>query len=211
MRTVIITGASRGLGKAIKERLLDDCWTTSYFDYGQDALKRGDVSAKTEYKYQSTDFSRTSGYDLTDFWGVEHALDALKASIPDILILNAGVWKNNWRLNYEAPKELAEQMPKDKLVIFILSNAAYQSFGNDDYTTAKGGLLHYARRKQREGFLFSTISPGTINTGFWDGAETDNRIRGAMRPEVVAELVYQIIKAHEAGALVKELIVTPCG
>lgn len=174
MLKVVITGGSGGLGKAITERLKGE--------------------------FLITDFSRTSGVDLTK-------------GIPDfecdILILNAGVWKNDWRLNYEVPKEMAEVAPKNPLVIFILSNAAYRSYGNDDYTAAKSGLLRYANRKQMEGYNFTTISPGTIDTGFWDGAEVDNRKKGCMKPEVVAELVYQAIKAWQNGALITELVVLP--
>ena len=192
MKRVVLTGGSKGLGLAIKERLGDVVWDDDLWPITT-----------------ATDFSRSSGCDLTLNSGLKMVITHIKRDNPDILILNAGTWKNNWRLNYESPKELAEQMPKDKLVIFILSNAAYRSYGNDDYTAAKGGLLHYIRRKQGEGFNFASISPGTIDTGFWDGAETDNRIRGAMRPEAVAELVYRIIKAYENGALVRELVVTP--
>jgi MoaA/NifB/PqqE/SkfB family radical SAM enzyme len=175
MKRILGTGFSKGLGKCIVDKL----------------------KADMENVYKITDFSRSSGVDLTK-------------EIPDfdcdILILNAGVWENDWVLNFEVPYKLAEQMPKDKLVIFILSNAAYQSYGNDFYTASKSGLLHYAQRKQREGYNFATISPGTVKTGF-TGAE--NEAKGCMKPEVVAELVYQAILAWENGALVREMIVTP--
>jgi short-subunit dehydrogenase len=171
---VLITGGSKGLGKEIKDRLID---------------------------HEVIDFSRSSGIDLTK---------EIPSFECDILILNAGVWKNNWRLNYEVPKEMSERMPKDKLVIFVLSNAAYQSYGNDDYTTSKCGLLYYLRRKQREGYGFASISPGTINTGFWDKADIDNRKKECMDPKDVAESVYHIIKQFEKKVLIKEMILNAC-
>jgi len=186
MKKLLITGGSKGLGKEIVKKL-------------QNEYEPG-FGGHSEQKYIIRDVSRTTGYDLTK-------------EIPefdcDILILNAGIWKNDWRLNYEVPKEMAERAAKGTLVVFILSNAAYQSFGNDDYTAAKSGLLHYVRRKQREGFPFITISPGTINTNFWEAADVDHRKKGCMKPEVVAELVVQAIKAYENKALIRELIVIP--
>lgn len=201
MYKVVITGGSKGLGKAIKTEL--GKWHAIPGHYGE-------IQKQIPGENNITDISRTTGYDLSTEVGIISAKQYVQQEKPDILILNAGVWKNNWRLNYEAPKELAEQMPKDKLVIFILSNAAYRSFGNDDYTAAKSGLLHYANRKQMKGYHFATIAPGTIDTGFWDKAEVDNRQRGAMQPLIVAELVFQIVRAWENRVLVRELIVTPC-
>ena len=194
MKKVVLTGGSKGLGKAIKDK-----------------LENTPIFGRVEY--QVIDFSRTSGVDLTK-------------KIPefdcDILILNAGVWEcnRNWdaalKLNLLVPMTMALKAAtkwlKEKRkghIIFILSNAAYQSFGNDLYSTYKSGLLLLARRLQKEKQMVSTISPGTIDTDFWDKAEVDNRKKGCMEPEVVADLVYSIIKAGEAGACVTELIVLP--
>jgi len=190
MKRVIITGASKGIGKAIRNLLESPIFLTG------------------EPKYKVADLSRTSGVDLTKLSDsqIRNILNELN---PHILILNAGVWKNEWKLNYEVSRAMAERMPKDKLVIFLLSNAAYRSYGNDDYTAAKSGLLHYANRKQMEGYHFATIAPGTVDTGFWDKAEVDNRKRGCLSPAVIADSVYHIIKQAEKGALITEMIILP--
>lgn len=200
MRKVVLTGGSKGLGKAIKDEI------------GKWHAVPGcafSIQEQIPPLYEVIDFSRTTGYDLDTTDGTYKAINKLVEINPDILILNAGKWENSWGVNYHAPKALAEKMPKGRLVVFILSNAAYQSYGNDDYTAAKSGILHYVRRKQREGYAFSSISPGTINTDFWAGAEVDNRKKGAMKPEVVAESVYHIIQQAEKGVLIREMIIMP--
>jgi NAD(P)-dependent dehydrogenase (short-subunit alcohol dehydrogenase family) len=183
---ILITGGEKGLGKQIKEFLFYE-----------------DV----------TSISRSNGYDLDSKKGLLKAIKLIRKIKPDVLILNAGKWDNSFFLNYISPKELSEEALKINPtchVIFILSNAAYQSYGNDDYTASKSGLLHYARRKQREKFSVSTISPGTIDTDFWKGAKVDNRKRGAIHPELVAMLVSNIIAFFKADkSLITELIILP--
>lgn len=183
MPKIMITGASKGIGEAIRQRL--------------------------GLEYDVVDISRSTGYNL---------LVRLPDEVCDVLVLNAGVWNcppiEMYKLNYLVPKQMAQRAltrnPKTH-IIFVLSNAAYQNFGNDDYTAQKAGLLHFAKRLQREGHKVSTISPGTVNTDFWKDAVIDNREKGCMEPDVVAELIYSIIKAGENGALVTELIVIPKG
>jgi len=171
---VIITGGSKGIGKAICDRL------TPFFTV--------------------IDLSRSKGVDL---------LEEIPEIDCDILICNAGVWEGSWkdvmRLNCEVPIVLADQMPKDRLVIFILSNAAYKNYGNDAYTASKSGLLMYVRRKQEHGYNFATISPGTVRTGFTG----KNEERGYMFPDTIARKVAQIIVDFAEGALTTEHIIVP--
>ena len=184
--TVVITGATKGLGKEIKYQL--------------------------EEFYDVINISRSNGFDLSTIDGLEKAKDVIGEEKPTTLILNSGAWRNDFFLNYFSAKELSEKAlevnPKCH-VIFILSNAAYQSYGNDDYTTSKSGLLHYARRKQRGGYKVSTISPGTIDTGFWEDAEEDNRKKGALSPKAVASIVVSVMEVGKNGGVVTELIILP--
>lgn len=194
MKRCLITGGSKGLGYAI----------SAMFAYSYCHECQSDEFIK-ESPYYIHEFSRSEGIDITKSFPI---IDDI-----DILILNAGVWEGEQLLPlYKATKNIAlAYAPNIKHVIFILSNAAYQDYGNHDYTMVKSGLLHFARwlQKQYPKLKVSTISPGTMNTGFWNDAEVDNRKKGAMEPEVVAELVYSIIKAGEQGACVTEMIVLP--
>ena len=123
----------------------------------------------------------------------------------DVLILNAGKWTSRsknavglmeyFRLNYLSPKEMALKAGKGTHIIFILSNAAYANYGNDDYTTAKAGLLLLARRLQKEGRKVTCICPGTVNTDFWKDAKEDNRKKCTpIEPWEIAEMVSLAIK-----------------
>jgi len=190
MKSVILTGGSKGLGKAIKDKL-------------EHTYEPG-FGGHSEQEYVVTDVSRTSGHDIIEMIPCYKDLD--------VLILNAGIWegKDLFPL-YEATKIMAStHLWKHPHIIFILSNAAYQNFGNDDYATVKAGLLLFARRLQKEGHKVSTISPGTMDCdNFWENAVLDHRNEGCMDPKTVASLVQQVIKAGEQGAIVTELIVLP--
>lgn len=193
MKKVIITGGSRGLGTKIKKAI---------------------------FGYDVYDISRTSG-------NFDKAQEVIVAHNPDIVIFNHGIWSgdNLVEVNLASTMRLAKQAwfemlrtKKQGLILFILSNSAYYGFsGNEEYAATKAGLLGFARclyetgRRSNPKISIATISPGTIgDTDFWKDATVDNRKNGAMQPEVIAEMVYQMIKSWEKGALVREMIITPC-
>ena len=192
MRNVIVTGASGGLGAAIKKLLKEK-----------------------KYKVKSLSLRGKKPFA----WVIGEG--SLKCSV---LILNHGVWDDPdifW-VNTQSSMAMADDAHRNWIkqkkkghIIFILSNSAYFGFaGNEYYSATKAALLGYARCLRQtckpHGIKISTISPGTIGkTKFWNKAKTDNRKKGCMKPEMVADLVYSIIKAGEQGACVTELIVLP--
>jgi len=177
MQKVLITGGSTGLGKAIKDQI--------------------------ELDYIVEDWSRSTGHDITK-------------EVPDfdcdILICNAGRWTGTWQdvfaLNYVAPinmsKYIIAKWSREKRaghIIYILSNAAYRNYGNDDYTTSKAGLRFFAERMDREnspwGIRISMESPGTMDTGFWDSAPLDNRKKcNPIDPRDVAKRIKAMIDSR---------------
>lgn len=170
---ICITGGSKGIGKAIIKELF----------IATQADKIG-----CTMPIEVTDFSRSTGYDLSK------AIPVIDNDI-DVLILCAGAWKGNMFLNYTVNTALIDMVNKKTHIILILSNAAYQNYGNDDYTTAKAGLLLLARRLQKEGRKVTCICPGTTNTGFWDNAEEDNRKKCIpIEPWEIAEMVSLAIR-----------------
>jgi NAD(P)-dependent dehydrogenase (short-subunit alcohol dehydrogenase family) len=169
---LVITGGSKGIGKAICEYLKD--------------------------LYEIEDLSRTTGHDLTKDLPPIHA---------EALVLCAGAWKGTLTLNYHSPKMMLDKIDKKTHVVLILSNAAYENYGNDDYTTAKAGLLLKARRMVKEGYRITCISPGTVNTDFWKDAEVDNRTKCI--PIEPIEVARCVALALASDSLITELIILP--
>lgn len=178
---VVITGGSKGIGR----------YTAAKFK---------------SYFYDVVDISRTSGYDLSQ--GVtEDILQIVKSA--RIVVLNAGKWTgpDAFKLNYEIPNLLLDYISKDQHVVVVLSNAAYENYGNDDYTTAKSGILLKCRRLQKEGYRISVVSPGTTNTDFWENSIVDNRQKCLpIEPEEIAELIFNIT---QLPSLVTETTILP--
>lgn len=197
MSEIVITGASKGIGKAIRKLLAITQEVVPY------------------------DMSRKTGYDFSTNSGINKACLYISMVKPKVLILNHGVWDNDsiFKINLESTVEIARfarsVMVNAKIkghIVFILSNSAYEGFaGNEEYSATKGGLLSFARCLQKSsepyGINVITISPGTTNTQMWKQAKTDNRRKcKPIQPWEIAELVNLAICIPSC---VSELIIKP--
>jgi 3-oxoacyl-[acyl-carrier protein] reductase len=183
-KTALITGASRGIGRAIAEEFADhDCYVgINYVSHDKEAkdtllsLKNGsksgmilkaDISNKNDVVQMVSDFTE------------------LRDSI-DILVLNAGIyhrhdfkdislkeWNHliNVNLNsaYIVTKEVLPFMSKNGRIILISSQLAFKGTNHGaDYATSKAGLLGLMRSLSLElaqdNILVNAIAPGTIDT-----------------------------------------------
>ena len=184
---VIIFGGSKGVGKAIVKML------------------------EEKGKYEITEVSRTSGYDLlndnialpmdeADLFiyctGVGHFHD--KGKLPENI-------HNMIQLNLEIPISLTYRV-NARHYLYIGSNSAYFGFGGSDvYCAVKHGILGFARALRKSGKKVSVISPGTVDTDFWNGSGRE-RPDLYQRPEDVAEAVMSCI---ENKANIEELLIMP--
>ena len=184
---VIIFGGSKGIGKALVTIL------------------------EEKDKYEITEISRTSGYDLFND-DITLPLDEA-----DIFVYCAGVglFHDKGRLteninkmikiNMEIPILLTYRV-KAKHYIYIASNSAYSGFaGSDVYCAVKHGILGFARALRKSGKKVSIVSPGTVDTGFWQesGRERPDLYQ---QPEDVAGAVMSCI---ENKANIEELLIMP--
>lgn len=186
-KNVVIFGGSRGIGKAIMDKL----------------SKKG--------SYKLIDISRTSGYDLLK----ENI--CLPVREADIFIYCAGVGffhdkgknigniQKMIKLNFEMPIMLTYRI-NARHYIYIGSNSSYYGFeGSDVYCAVKHGILGFARALRKSGKKVSVISPGTVDTSFW---QDSGRQRPDLyqRPEDVADAVVCCI---ENKADIEELLIMP--
>jgi len=172
---ILVTGASRGIGKAIIESLDQDNVTV----VGQ-STKGGD-------RLIASDFTQDGA--ATGLW--DEALDRLDGRI-DVLINNAGLfqpnpvaaddWLESWNrtmtINLTVSAELCrlavlhfQQRDKPGRIVNIASRAAYRGDGPDywHYAASKGGMVAMtktiARAYARDGILAFAICPGFTMTG----------------------------------------------
>ncbi|HEX9754779.1 MAG TPA: SDR family oxidoreductase [Gemmatimonadales bacterium] len=205
-RVAVVTGASRGIGQAIAERLRDD-------------------GASVARLARTLRAGWHEGYldlpcDLTQEDDVRHAAEQVLGQLgaPDVLVSNAGSFlvaplerttPRDFDLqigaNLRAPFLVARAfLPAMRtavrgLHVTVGSIADHRAFAeNAAYVASKYGLrgLHEALREEFRGtgIRFTLVSPGPTDTAVWNPVDPDHRPgfiprRSMLRPEDVAEAV----------------------
>ena len=227
---VLITGASRGIGRAVAERLAGP---------GRRLLLHGRDREALEAVCRAV---RTAGgeaeallADLADPDAVEALARAAAAAPLDGLVNNAGVaavspleettleaWRHAFAVNVTAPFLLVRgvlgAMPRGAFVVNVLSVAARRGFpGWGAYCMTKAALDGFARALREEvrprGLRVVSIYPGATATGMWRELPGEWPRERMLTPAEVAEavayaverpgevLVEEVTLGHASGAL----------
>ncbi|QDI90500.1 SDR family oxidoreductase [Salicibibacter halophilus] len=181
-QTAFVTGGSRGIGRSIAERLVNDGAKVAVMDVNEEAL------AEVREHFSDQDVLAIKA-DVTNRNEVEGAMkEAYEAygSI-DILVNNAGVIRDNmlfkmteddWQTvmdvhlkgSFNAASVAQEYMVKQKYgrIINLSSNVALGNRGQANYSTAKAGLQGFTKTLAIELGKFNittnAIAPGFIET-----------------------------------------------
>jgi NAD(P)-dependent dehydrogenase (short-subunit alcohol dehydrogenase family) len=221
MRTALITGGSRGIGRAVAEALSDHHVLVG----GRDAEAVAEVVAKLQS-------AEPFVADVTD----EAALAAAVAGIDslDVLVHSAGIgvlgrvadlpgsaWRETLEVNLIAPATLTRLLlpalrAAHGLVVFINSGAGFHAGPQwSAYAASKFGLRALAdalRIEERGSLRVTSIHPGRVAT---DMQRTVREFEGApyrpedfLSPEAVAATVRLAVDAP-AGASVDTLSIRP--
>lgn len=150
---VLVTGASRGIGKAIAEKFLACGHSVTGIDVAPAGL------SDKNYRHAVCDIFSDPLPDLGPF---------------DIVINNAGV-QNSGRdidVNLKGTIRVSEKYAADnnvKSVLFIASASASTGSEFPEYAASKGGIVSYmknlALRAAEWGATVNSLSPGGVNTG----------------------------------------------
>jgi short-subunit dehydrogenase len=190
VKRILITGASRGIGRAIAQKLAGP--EVTLLLHGRDTVALAETCKTVE--------SRCAGvvkliHDLATEKGVTSLISAVGSGPLHVLINNAGIavvkpfreitseeWKQTISVNVTAPFRLlqcfAGQMPPGSSVVNILSIAAKTGFANwSAYCMSKFALEGFSqsvREELREHCIrIINIYPAATNTEIWDDVSGD--------------------------------------
>ena len=185
MKSALVTGAARGIGRAVAEALLRSGLRVVGLDRSFDA----------DPGFESLTF------DLTDLAGLPAVLDTLGPL--DVLVNNAGIQpavsidrytdemrSRILRVNLEAPVELIRLASKPMLarrsgrIINLASVAAYTAHTDVWYGVTKAGIVSFTRSFASllgpHGIQVNAVAPGPIDTALLANAQPE-RVEQLMR------------------------------
>ena len=228
MRTAVVTGASRGIGRGIAELLVRD---------GVRVYMLARTEADLQHAARSlSDLAMPVICDITDHKAVEHAISQIARDTdgaPDILINNAGIFplapmhtldaeelERTLGVNVVAPFRFVRAfvpVMKERgsgTIVTIGSVADRAIFaGNGAYAASKHAqrAMHEVLRQELigSGVRASLVSPGPTDTHIWDAIDPDNREGFPARADMmtagsVAAAIHWVVNAPP-GVNVDEL------
>ncbi|MFB4210624.1 3-oxoacyl-ACP reductase FabG [Shouchella sp. JSM 1781072] len=183
-QTALVTGGSRGIGKAVAERLASDGANVVIFDVNERALEEAAL-----YFEKRSLHVRMMHVDVTNREQVEEGIEAIikECGTLDIVVNNAGLIRDNMMYKmsdqdwdsvmdvhlkgaFIVTQAAQTYMVKQKYgrIINLSSTSALGNRGQANYATAKAGLQGFTKTLAIElgkyGITANAIAPGFIET-----------------------------------------------
>jgi NADP-dependent 3-hydroxy acid dehydrogenase YdfG len=197
MKTAVVTGASRGIGVGIVNKLLSDGWKV--IAVARNIQKIKELKNENLEPYQ---------LDVTNLNDVNKFIEYLNDKDIDLLVNNAGSnfehanikdadpikWKESYNLNVLAPMQISKgvipnMLKNNKGIIIVITSIVGHEFyeGGGNYTTAKHASVALVKQLQMElsntPIRITEIAPGMVNSN------ENNRISRALEVEDIGEAV----------------------
>lgn len=213
-RTALVTGASKGIGFAISQKLAEA---------GANVV----MVARTRRELQASARELDAGAfvaDVADARSVRRLLGALaeRAIRPEILVNNAGLFKIAQLLD-TTPEDFESTLRTNVMAPFLLARALAPAMrgagrghivtigsiadrhayaGNAAYAASKFGAraMHQVLREEMRGsgIRVSLVSPGPTDTPLWDPIEPDSKPgltprTSMLEPDAVGDAVLYVV------------------
>jgi short-subunit dehydrogenase len=206
MKRYLITGASRGIGRAIAEKLAAP--DIELLLHGRDTVALAEVCKSLQsYCAKITKLI----HDLATARGVNDLIAAVGTAPLNLLVNNAGIaivkpfceiteveWQQTLGVNVNAPflltQQFAHQMPPGSSIVNILSVAAKTGFaGWSAYCMSKFALEGFSQSVREElrdhKVRMINIYPAATDTEIWNNVEGDWPRKKMISAEEVANAV----------------------
>ena len=218
MKTVLVTGGSRGIGKAIAQKLAE----TSNVAVGYSNSKEQAVEVVNSIQANGGNAIAVQ-IDVTDNDSVEKCVELIEKefSSVEILVNNAGITKDNifprlkqddWDSvidtnltgSFRASQRAIKGMMKNKWgrIVFISSVAGISgNMGQSNYAASKAGMIGLAKTISKElgsrNITSNVIAPGYIDTDMTSFLNDEQKeeiigqlsIKRVGKPEDIANMV----------------------
>lgn len=233
-RIALVTGASRGIGRAIALRLARDGRRVVLASRTEDSLRS--VQAEIE---QAGGSAAVCAVDVGDLRALNGAVEGVieREGRLDIVVNNAGVTRDGLAMRM-SDEDFADVLRIDLSSAFVVCRAAARAMmkrrfgrmvnigstsgvvgnaGQANYAAAKAGLIGLTKSLARElgskGVTANVVAPGFVETDMTAnlGAEVRTRVQEAMAvkrlgaPEDIAAAV-SYVASDEAGYLTGQVI-----
>jgi short-subunit dehydrogenase len=226
---VFVTGASRGIGKAIADIFASNGYNLYLASRNDIALYKAMEELQTKYpavtiKAKTFDLSKADEAKAAGRW----VLDA--GVVPDIIVNNAGLFEpgsihnepegqlenqvaTNVYSAYHLTRSLLPDMMKRKSghifnMCSIASLSAYHNGGA--YSISKYALHGFSKNLREEmkphGIKVTAVHPGAVLTDSW--GDYDNSKKRIMEAEDIAKMVYACSQLSPA-ACVEDIVIRP--
>lgn len=205
MKTALITGTSKGLGKIIAELLLENGWKVIGVSRGEGSIHNPNYIHKE--------------CDVSSCVSVQFLMSGLKTEQLDLLVNNSAVFKYEMfektslnaiesiiDTNLKGPiyvtKYALPLMQRNSRIIFINSVAGLEELDHQSiYCASKHGLTGFAgvlsKELQERKIKVTSIHPGGINTPLWDGSNFHDDKTKLLDPKEIAELIMFICHSQK--------------
>src|SRR5438477_4373481 len=206
MKRYLITGASRGIGRAIAEKLAAK--DVELLLHGRDTVALAQTQKAVELQCAKVALLI---HDLAITAGVSDLIAEVGKERIDLLVNNAGVavvkpfmeitqieWKQTVGVNITAPfmltQHFAPRMPPGSSIVNILSVAAKRGFPNwSAYCMSKFALEGFSQSVRDElrdhKIRVMNVYPAATETDIWDNIEGDWPRHKMISPQDVASAV----------------------
>jgi NAD(P)-dependent dehydrogenase (short-subunit alcohol dehydrogenase family) len=202
-RVAIVTGAARGIGRAIADRMSASGARVAIWDIDGDAAANTAASIMNAVDYVA---------DVTDPASIEAVLAATSAQIgaPDILVCNAGITGPNHPLDQYPIDDWRQVIEIDLMGVFYCCRAVVPAMRKRDNGRGRGHIVNIASIAGKEGnpnaSAYSAAKAGVIGLTKSLGkelAETGIRVNAVAPAAAKTDIFNQMTEAQIAYMLSK--------
>ena len=227
-KSVIITGASRGIGKAVAEIFAANGHNLLLSSRSEVALYKSMEELQTKYPSVSI---KAKAFDLTD---KQQAKDlgnwCLKYIVPDIIVNNAGLFEPgsvhnepegllekqlaiNLNSAYHLTRALLPKMMERRSghIFNLCSIASLNAYENGGaYSISKFAMYGFSKNLREEmkpyNIKVTSVHPGAVLTDSW--RDYDNSSKRIMEADDIAKMIFACTQLS-AAACVEDILIRP--